>query len=57
MAGINWGEAEEKAGNQFKDYAPAGVHKVKVTGVEHHEVGNNGSIAQDIKFAEDDNYQ
>lgn len=54
---INWGEAEEKAGNQYKDYAPSGVHKVKVAGVNHHEVGTNGSIAQDFEFLEDDNYQ
>ena len=54
---INWGEAEEKAGGQFKDYAPSGVYKVKVVSVDHHEAGKNGSIAQDFKFAEDENYQ
>lgn len=54
---INWGEAEEKAGNQYKDYAPSGVYKVKVASVNHHEVGTNGSIAQDFEFLEDDNYQ
>ena len=51
---INWGEAEEKAGGNFKDYAPAGVYKVKVAGIDIHEAGNNGSIAQDFKLAEDD---
>lgn len=54
---INWAEAEEKAGGNFKDYAPAGVYKVKVTGIDIHEAGNNGSIAQDFKFAEDDDFQ
>lgn len=54
---INWSEAEEKSGKQYKDYAPSGVHKVKVAGVNHHEVGVNGSIAQDFEFLEDDNYQ
>lgn len=54
---INWGEAEEKAGGNFKDYAPAGTHKVKLVSVDHHEAGQNGSIAQDFKFAEDDSYQ
>lgn len=54
---INWGEAEEKAGNQYKDYAPAGTYKVKVVGIDIHEAGKNGSIAQDFKMAEDDNYQ
>ncbi len=57
MAGINWSEAEEKSGKKYKDYAPSGVHKVKVAGVNHHEVGVNGSIAQDFEFLEDDNYQ
>ena len=54
---INWGEAEEKAGGQFKDYAPSGTYKVKVISVDHHEAGQNGSIAQDFKFAETDDYQ
>ena len=54
---INWEEAEEKAGGQFKDYAPAGTYTVKVASVEHHEAGQNGSIAQDFKFEEDENYQ
>lgn len=54
---INWSEAEEKAGNQFKDYAPSGVYKVKVVSVDHHVAGEKGSIAQDFKFAEDEAYQ
>ena len=54
---INWSEAEEKAGNQFKDYAPSGIYKVKVVSVDHHVAGEKGSIAQDFKFAEDEAYQ
>ena len=54
---INWGEAEEKAGGQFKDYAPSGTYKVKVVSVEHRPVGEKGSIAQEFKFAEDETYQ
>ena len=56
---INWEEAEadKKAGGSFKDYAPAGFYKVKVIGINIHEVGTNGSIAQEFEFAESDDYQ
>ena len=50
---MNWDEIEKSAGGEFKDYAPAGVYKVKVESVEIHEIPT-GSVAQDFKFAEDD---
>lgn len=57
MAKIDWEVARQMAGNNFKDYAPSGVYTVKVEGIVIHEVGTNGSVAQDFKFAETDQYQ
>jgi len=50
---MNWDEIEKSAGGEFKDYAPAGVYKVKVESVDIHEIPT-GSVAQDFKFVEDD---
>lgn len=48
---IDWKEVEENNGR--KRYAEPGIHKVKCVGVDIHEVGQNGSIAQDFIFEED----
>lgn len=50
---IDWGEAEAKGGKQYKDYAPHGVHTVKVEKVDIHRL-DTGSVAEDFHFAEDD---
>lgn len=52
---IDWGKLESELGG-FKDYAPAGLYKAKLDSVEIHEVGSNGSVAQDFKFADNENY-
>lgn len=57
MAKIDWEVARQMAGKNFKDYAPSGVYKVKVESVEIHEVGTNGSVAQDFKFEESEQYK
>lgn len=57
MATIDWDKLEEEQGSNFKDYAPAGVYKVKVKSIDIKIVGVNGSIAQEFFFEEDENYQ
>lgn len=54
---IDWGKVQEDAGSKFKSYASAGKYKVKCVDVDIHEVGTNGSIAQDFLFEEDDDKQ
>lgn len=54
---IDWKKVEEDAGSKYKNYAKPGTHKVKCIDVNIHEVGTNGSVAQDFLFEEDDNYQ
>lgn len=51
---INWSEAEEKAGGDFKPYAGDGLYTVKCVGVEIKEVGQNGSVIMRFKFEEND---
>lgn len=50
MATINWEEAEEKAGGNFKAYAADGKYTVKCDGVEIKEVGQNGSVIMKFHF-------
>lgn len=57
MANIDWDKIDEENGGNFKDYAPAGIYKVKVADVDFKIVGENGSIAQDFFFEETDEYQ
>ena len=47
---IDWGEAEEKAGGNFKAYAADGKYTVKCDGVEIKEVGQNGSVIMKFHF-------
>lgn len=54
---IDWKKVEEDAGSKYKNYAKPGTHKVKCVDVNIHEVGTNGSVAQDFLFEEDDQYQ
>lgn len=54
---IDWKKVEEDAGSKYKSYAKPDVYKVKCVDVDIHEVGTNGSVAQDFIFEEDDNYQ
>lgn len=51
---IDWGEMEKEM--SFREYAPAGTYKVKIETVNHHEVGQNGSIAQDFRIEDRDDY-
>lgn len=48
----DWDELEKEFGG--KNYAPAGKYTVKVSSVDHHIVGDKGSIAQDFFFEEKD---
>lgn len=50
---INWTEAEEKAGGNFKPYSADGKYTVKCNGVEIKEVGSNGSVIMRFGFEED----
>lgn len=54
---INWAEAEEKAGGNFKNYAADGNYTVKCDDVEIKEVGQNGSVIMKFKFEEGENEQ
>lgn len=54
---INWEKVEEDAGGKYKNYAKPGTYKVKCVDVDIHEVGSNGSVAQEFIFEEDDQYQ
>lgn len=54
---IDWKKVEEDAGSKYKNYAKPGTHKVKCVDVNIHEVGTNGSVAQDFIFEEDEQYQ
>lgn len=47
---IDWNEAEEKAGGNFKSYAADGKYTVKCDGVEIKEVGQNGSVIMKFHF-------
>ena len=49
----DWDDIEQSAGGQYKDYAGAGIYKVKVASVKIHEL-ESGSVAEDFEFAEDD---
>ena len=54
---INWEEAEEKAGGNFKSYAADGNYTVKCDGVEIKEVGQNGSVIMKFHFEDKDSTQ
>ena len=54
---IDWKKVEEDAGSKYKNYAKPDVYKVKCVDVDIHEVGTNGSVAQDFIFEEDEQYQ
>ena len=49
---INWEEAEEKAGGNFKPYAEDGNYTVKCNDIEIKEVGDKGSTIMKFKFEE-----
>lgn len=55
--GINWEQVQEDAGQNYKSYAKNGIYKVKCIDINIHEVGQNGSIAQDFIFEESEEYQ
>lgn len=50
---MNWDDIEKSAGGEYKDYAPAGIYKVKIAKVDIHEI-STGSVAEDFHFAEDE---
>lgn len=54
---LNWDAIEEEYSSNFKDYAPNGVYKVKVSDVELKQAGNKGNYVVKFKFEETDNYQ
>ena len=54
MSNINWKEAEEKAGGNFKNYAGDGKYTVKCNDIEIKEVGENGSVIMKFKFEDGD---
>lgn len=54
---INWAEAEEKAGGNFKAFMADGDYKVKCDGVEIKEVGQNGSVIMKFHFEDHENGQ
>ena len=51
---INWDELASNY-NNFKDYAPAGVHKAKVASVENRSA-STGTVWQEFKFEDSDKY-
>lgn len=54
---IDWGKVKEDNASKFKNYAKPDIYKVKCVDVDIHEVGTNGSIAQDFIFEEDEDRQ
>ena len=54
MPNINWDELASNY-NKFKEYAPAGIHKVKVASVENREA-STGTVWQEFKFEDDEKY-
>lgn len=54
---INWTEAEEKAGGNFKAFMTDGKYTAKCDGVEIKEVGQNGSVIMKFHFEDADNGQ
>lgn len=54
---INWEEAEEKAGGNFKPYIADGIYTAKCDGVEIKEVGQNGSTVMKFHFEDIDDAQ
>ena len=57
MSNINWTEAEEKAGGNFKPYMADGPYRAKCIGVEIKDVGQNGSTIMKFAFEDDGNGQ
>ncbi len=49
---IDWTSIEEKFGGNFKDYAPAGKHKVKMGSVANH-TSSTGTVWIEFKPADD----
>ena len=53
----DWNSMAEEYKPKYKEYAKNGTYKVKLDEVEIHEVGQNGSIAQDFKFQDSEQYK
>lgn len=53
----DWGKLKEEQGPKFKPYAADGKYKAKVASVEFREVGTNGSVACEVKFEEQEEFQ
>lgn len=51
---INWEEAEEKAGGNFKAFYADGVYKTKCVDIEIKNVGDKGSTIMKFAFEEGD---
>lgn len=51
---FDWGDIQENAGGNYKQYASPGIYKVKCIGCEIKEVGTNGSVIQKFSFEESD---
>lgn len=54
---IDWNQVKEDNASKFKSYAKPDIYKVKCVDVDIHEVGSNGSIAQEFIFEEDEDRQ
>lgn len=52
----DWNKMAENYKNKYKDFAPEGRYAAKIDSIEVHEVGSNGSIAQDFKFMDGEVY-
>ena len=54
---LDWNAIEEEYKGDYKDYAPNGVYKVKVDGVELKQVGTKGNYIVKFHFEETDDYK
>ena len=57
MSNINWADAEEKAGGNFKAFMADGKYTAKCNDVEIKEVGQNGSVIMKFHFEDQDGGQ
>lgn len=55
MATINWDELSETYNGDWKEFAPDGVHKVKVDKAQNRTT-STGTVWQELYLQDDDNY-
>ena len=54
---LDWNAIEEEYKSDYKDYAPNGVYKTTLNGVELKQVGQKGNFIVKFQFEETDDYK